>query len=96
MYGKEASEEFELKSCEPPHKFMVYVDGSKGSSKKGEYFFDHTLSPENGGTRFEIQAVIDGMGWMGFFISPIVRGFFRKAMHRDLLALKNHIERLID
>ncbi|MFT5139698.1 MAG: hypothetical protein ACI9H8_000017 [Lysobacterales bacterium] len=92
MYGKEAVEEFEVKSCERPESFTIYVDGSKGSSKKGEYFFDHLLIEENGGTRFEIHALIDGMGWIGKIIGPIVGAAFKKAIAKDLHAMKEHIE----
>ena len=92
MYGKEATEEFELKSCDPPDSFDVYVDGSKGASKKGEYFFDHQLRAENGGTRFEINAEITGMGWIGKIIGPVVGRTFKKAMAKDLASMKAYIE----
>lgn len=92
MYGKEAAEEFEVKSCEPPNRFLIYVDGSKGSTGKGEYFFDHTLSEDNGGTLFRVDAVIDGMGLMGKILGPILGKAFRKGMEKDFRAMKEHIE----
>ena len=93
MYGKEAAEEFEVKSCDPPHRFMIYVDGSKGASRKGEYFFDHSLSEENGGTLFAVDAVIDGMGLMGKILGPILGKAFRKGMEKDFRSMKEFIER---
>jgi len=92
MYGKEAAEEFELKSCDPPGTFLIYVDGSKGSTGKGEYFFDHSLTDENGGTLFKVDAVIDKMGLMGMIFGPFLARVFKKAMEKDFRAMKEYIE----
>jgi catechol 2,3-dioxygenase-like lactoylglutathione lyase family enzyme len=43
MFGKNATEDFEVMEFEPPSKISLYVDGSKGSSKKGEYFFTYVI-----------------------------------------------------
>jgi catechol 2,3-dioxygenase-like lactoylglutathione lyase family enzyme len=46
MFGKNATEHFEVMEFEPPSKISLYVDGSKGSSKKGEYFFTYVIEED--------------------------------------------------
>lgn len=94
IFGKEAAEEFEVRSSHPPQSFTLYVDGSKGSSKRGEYLFEHTLKPERGGTLFAMDARISGMGWLGKILGPIMKGGFRKAIHKDVMSMKAFIENL--
>jgi uncharacterized protein YndB with AHSA1/START domain len=96
MYGKEAAEEFEVRTAEPPSAFTLYVDGSKGASKRGEYLFEHRLVSENGGTRFEVDGEISGMGLMGKIIGPLMKGAFKKAMLKDLASMKEFIEGTAD
>ena len=93
MYGKEAGEEFEVRSAKSPSAFTLCVDGSKGASKRGEYVFEHRLVPENGGTRFEMDATMSGMGLMGKILGPLMKGAFKKAIHKDLVSMKEFIER---
>lgn len=92
MFGKEAAEEFEVRACEPGRSFTLYVDGSKGASKRGEYLFEHRLEAENGGTRFTMDASMSGMGWLGKILGPIMKGGFKKAIEKDNRALKAYIE----
>jgi len=92
MYGKEAAEEFEVTKLDAPGSFTIYVDGSKGASKKGEFFFDHQLLEDKGGTRFDIHAEITGMGFIGKILGPIIGRAFKKAMVKDLAAMKAYIE----
>lgn len=37
MYGKEATEYFEVRELERPNKIVLYVDETKGSTGKGQY-----------------------------------------------------------
>ena len=92
MFGKDAAEEFEVRACEPSQSFTLWVDGSKGSSKRGEYLFVHRLAPADGGTNFELDATISGMGLMGKLFGWMMKGAFAKAIQKDLEALKAHIE----
>ena len=39
MFGAEATEEFEVTRCDPPRRVELFVDGRKGSSKRGAYRF---------------------------------------------------------
>jgi len=92
MYGKEAAEQFEVRAASPSSAFTLYVDGSKGASKRGEYVFEHNLVPENGGTRFQMDATMSSMGLMGRILGPLMKGAFKKAIRKDLVFMKEFIE----
>src|SRR5262245_64921399 len=44
MLGHEATEQFEVTEFDPPRALGLYVDGTKGSSKCGEYRFRHSVA----------------------------------------------------
>jgi protein-S-isoprenylcysteine O-methyltransferase Ste14 len=60
FFGKEATEQFEVTRCESPTELSVRVDGSKGSSRRGEYLFDYRLEPKGAGTDVTLHAAIRG------------------------------------
>ena len=93
MFGKAASEHFEVTHYEPPHRMDLYVDGSKGASKKGEFRFRHTFEPEGNGTRMTIYGQIDGMGRMMKLMGRMFVGMFKKAIAKDMKALKAYAEK---
>ena len=93
MLGKEATEEFEVTAWEPPHRFALSVDGSKGSSGRGEYRFDYRLEEVEGGTRILSDAQIEMPGFFGRMMGRLFTGVIRKACRKDLVALKEHLER---
>lgn len=93
MFGREATEEFEVTTYDPPRALGLYVDGARGSSKRGEYRFDYRLEPDGGGTLVHMHGSISGMpkvlGWLGKLLaSP-----FKKACAKDLAALAAYLER---
>lgn len=92
MFGKEASEEFEVTECQPGNSFTVLVDGAKGSTGQGEFVFEHKLKDHQGGTALTIDATIKSTSWMGKIFSPLMKGAFRKAMINDLENFKTFIE----
>jgi hypothetical protein len=75
-----------------PRSFLLYVDGTKGSSKRGEYRFAYRLEPMAHGTRVVMNGTIEGMGVMGALLGFLMKGMFRKAMQKDMDALKAHVE----
>lgn len=92
MFGREATEQFELVELERPHRIELRVDGTKGSSGCGEYLFTYRLEPASGGTRVRLDGEIRGlsgpMRWLGkLFVRP-----YRKACVKDLQALKRYLE----
>jgi carbon monoxide dehydrogenase subunit G len=91
MFGKEATEHFRVTRYEPPSRVDLVVDGSKGSSKRGEYAFTYELVPDRNGTNVELTGDIRMPGIWGLFSRMMVRPF-KRACHKDLEALKHHLE----
>lgn len=44
MYGKQASEHFEVVSIEEPNKIILRCDGTKGTTGKGEFIITDVLT----------------------------------------------------
>ena len=91
MYGNEATEYFRVTRYEPPSRVDLVVDGSRGTSGRGEYRFTYELVPERNGTTVELTGEVRMPGLWGLFSRFMVRAF-RKACHKDLEALKAHLE----
>jgi uncharacterized protein YndB with AHSA1/START domain len=91
MFGKESTEQFRVTRFEQPSRLDLLIDGSKGSSGRGEYVFVFELLPERTGTTVELSGDIRMPGIWGLFARFMV-GTFKKACHKDLEALKAHLE----
>lgn len=92
VFGREATEQFELVGLDRPRRIELRVDGTKGSSGCGEYLFTYRLEPGSGGTEVrltgEIRDLSGPMKWLGkLFVRP-----YRKACTKDLEALKRFLE----
>jgi carbon monoxide dehydrogenase subunit G len=92
FFGKEATEQFEVTRCESPTELSVRVDGSKGSSRRGEYLFDYRLQPKGAGTDVTLHASISGLGRFGTLVGRLFVGQYKKACAKDLGALAEHLE----
>lgn len=92
MFGKEASEVFEVTRLDPGRRFDVYVDGSLGSSRSGEYRFRHDVVAVSGGTRVTLSGEIGGMSKLMELVGRLFAGPMKKAIAKDLDAMKAHIE----
>jgi len=94
MYGREAGEVFEVTAWDPPRSFALYVDGKKGAMRRGEFRFTHTFEPVGDGTatRLRLSGEVIGMGCVGVLFGWAMKGMFRKAIQKDLQALKGWIE----
>ena len=91
LFGKEATEQFEVTSCEPPERMELRVDGTKGSSRRGEYVFQYHLEPSGAGTRVALQGEIRGLGRIAGLFGRLMIGPFKKACAKDLEALSHHL-----
>lgn len=92
LFGREATEQFEVVMLDRPHRIELRVDGTKGSSGCGEYLFTYRLEPAGAGTEVRVTGEIRGlsgpMKWLGkLFARP-----YRKACGKDLKALKQFLE----
>lgn len=93
IYGKEVTEELEVTAFEPPSRFGLRVDGSKGSSGSGIYTFDYRLSPDGAGTRVVLDASIGGVSRVREWITRLFSGMYRKMIAKDLDALAEHLRK---
>jgi uncharacterized protein YndB with AHSA1/START domain len=93
MFGREASEHFEVTACERPTEVGIYVDGKKGDSGNVEYRFVYTLEADgDDATHLTLSSELSGMGFFGRLMFKLFGGSFKKAIRKDLDAMKEHIE----
>ncbi|MFN0060873.1 MAG: SRPBCC family protein [Planctomycetota bacterium] len=92
MFGKAATEEFEVTGLTLNRSLELYIDGAKGSSKCGEYRFKYELAPMNGRTLVTLTGEIGGGNRFWRFIGRLFIGMFKKALMKDLLAMKQYLE----
>jgi uncharacterized protein YndB with AHSA1/START domain len=92
MFGKEASEVFEVVAATPGKRIELFVDGRQGSSKRGEYRFTYDFQERDGKTKLDLHASITGMGWAGVLFGWLFKGMFRKAIKKDHEALRRFVE----
>jgi uncharacterized protein YndB with AHSA1/START domain len=92
MFGREATEEFEVTEHDRPRRLALRVDGSRGSSGRGEYVFTYTLEPRDGGTHVRLAGEILGLTGVAAVLGRLFAGTYRKSCAKDLAALKEHLE----
>jgi len=92
MFGRESTEVFEITHCEAPKRVDVFVDGCKGSSKKGEYHFRYDLTPQGAATDLRMHGRIEVEGWFANLMGKLFAGSFKKMCDKDMKALKRYIE----
>ena len=91
MFGHEATEEFEVIRVDAPRRLGLRIDGTKGSSKRGEYLFDYSLSPAAGGTNVVLNAQTRGLSGIPAFVGRLFISPFKNACARDLDALSRYL-----
>ncbi len=93
MFGREATEYFEVTGYEPGKQIEFFVDGTKGSSRRGQYRFRYAFAPSAKGTTVTLDGDISGMGKVGEFIGRLLMGpVMKKASANDLAALRKYVE----
>ncbi|MCT2535391.1 SRPBCC family protein [Aquibacillus koreensis] len=92
MYGKEASEHFEVVELQSPDKFVLLCDGTKGTMGKGEYVFTYQLDYSDNHTVVTLDGKINGLTGLTKLFGKMMVGSFRKACEKDLDALKRYLE----
>ena len=90
--GHQATEHFEVTALDPPRRLALRVDGTKGSSRRGEYLFEYALAPSGGGTDLILTGEIRGLGRFAEFLGRIFAGPMKKVIAKDLDSLKAHLE----
>lgn len=88
MFGREAAEVFEVRELEPGRRMELYVDGSLGSSKRGEYRFVHTVEARGGvASTVKLAGSIGGMGKIMETVGRLFAGSMKKMIAKDLEAM---------
>jgi carbon monoxide dehydrogenase subunit G len=91
MYGKKATEEFEVLSVIPNKEIQLRVDGTKGTTGKGEFLFQYNLEEKNNGTQVTLNGEIKGLKGIAAFFGKLFIGGFKKACVKDLQALNTYL-----
>jgi len=92
LFGREATEHVEVTDYEPPRRLVLEVDGSQGTSRRGQYVFTYTLAPVEGGTRVTLQGEGSGLSTVGRVVGRFLLGPFERACRRDVRALRRWLD----
>ncbi|MBP3041751.1 SRPBCC family protein [Bacillaceae bacterium Marseille-Q3522] len=92
MFGKEASEYFDVVSLEEPEKIVLRVDGTKGTTGKGEFLFTYTFAGDDDYTEITLYGEIKGLTGLSKLFGKLIAGTFKKACAKDLDALINYLQ----
>ena len=91
MFKREASEEMEFTSFDPPQGYVLEAE-----SRGARYTTTYRLDPENNGTRLSISFEGTALSPFARFVSAVLMPFFKGAMRRaveaDLENLKHAAE----
>jgi carbon monoxide dehydrogenase subunit G len=93
MFGKEASEHFEVVELSEPTKIVLRCDGTKGTTGKGEFVFTYILTSSDEHTEITLDGEINGLTGLSKIFGKMMAGPFKKACAKDLDALINYLEK---
>ncbi|MBD8070658.1 SRPBCC family protein [Bacillus sp. PS06] len=93
MFGKEATEQFEVVELNEPEKIVLRCDGTKGTTGKGEFVFTYSLASTNHHTEVTLNGEINGLTGLTKLFGKMMAGSFKKACAKDLDSLKEYLEK---
>jgi uncharacterized protein YndB with AHSA1/START domain len=93
MFGREASEVFEVVGMERNVFLALRIDGREGTTGRGIFNFRHDYVPKGGLTVLSTITEIEGMGWIGELMFKFIGGSFKRAVAADMAAFKAYVER---
>jgi len=93
MFGKEATEHFEVIELQEPDKIVLRCDGTKGTTGKGEFVFTYLLVFADDQTEITLNGEINGLTGLTKIFGKMMAGTFKKACEKDLNALKSYLEK---
>ncbi|WP_411954496.1 SRPBCC family protein [Alkalibacillus sp. S2W] len=82
MFGKEASEHFEVMELQEPEKIVLRCDGSKGSTGKGEYIFTYTVESTGDQSQVYLYGEIKGLTGISNSLGSSWLGRLRKRVQK--------------
>ncbi|RKL68088.1 polyketide cyclase / dehydrase and lipid transport [Salipaludibacillus neizhouensis] len=93
MFGKEASEHFEVVELHEPDKIVLRCDGTKGTTGKGEFVFTYIIASTGDHSEVTLDGEIRGLTGLKKLFGKMMVGTFKKACAKDLDALKSYLEK---
>lgn len=91
MMGFEGTETLKLISMEP-NKIIIYVDGTKGASGKGEHYYTYIIKELGDITEVTLRGEIKGLTGLSKLIGKLMVSSYRKVCTKDLEGLKKYLE----
>lgn len=92
MFGKEASEHFEVVELDEPRKIVLRRDGTKGTTGKGEFIFTYIITSSDDVSEVTLLGEIKGLTGFSKLFGKMMAGAFKKACAKDLDALIKYLE----
>ncbi|MDQ0226236.1 SRPBCC family protein [Metabacillus niabensis] len=92
MFGKEATEHFEVIELEEPNKIVLCCDGAKGTTGKGLFVFTYIITSSGNESNVVLHGEIKGLSGLTKLFGKMIAGSFKKACEKDLDALKAYLE----
>ena len=92
MYGKDATEFFEVVELNAPKRLGLFVDGSRGSSGRGQYNYVYELRPSENETQLVLDARMEDIGRLGAIFGRLFSGSFERAISKDIDGLEKYVE----
>jgi carbon monoxide dehydrogenase subunit G len=93
MFGKEATEHFEVVELHEPDKIVLRCDGTKGTTGKGEFVFTYLIAASGEHSEVTLDGEIKGLTGLTKILGKLMAGTFKKACAKDLDSLKSYLER---
>ncbi|MEL3973327.1 SRPBCC family protein [Rossellomorea oryzaecorticis] len=93
MFGKKASEYFEVVELKEPDKIVLRCDGTKGTTGKGEFVFTYLLTSTGDQTEVTLLGEIRGLTGISKWLGKLMVGSFKKACSKDMDSLKEYLEK---
>ncbi|MGN7403698.1 SRPBCC family protein [Cytobacillus praedii] len=92
MFGKEATEHFEVVELKEQEKIVLRCDGTKGTTGKGEFVFTYIVASVDDHTVITLNGEIKGLTGLTKFFGKMMAGTFKKACVKDLDGLISYLE----
>ncbi len=95
MLGKEASEHFEVYELNKPDKIVLYCDGTKGSTGKGEYIYTYIIESDGNDSRVNLYGEIKGLTGVAKLFGKMMAGTFIKSMCKRFRCIKRILRKSV-
>ncbi|MYL60629.1 polyketide cyclase / dehydrase and lipid transport [Virgibacillus halodenitrificans] len=93
MFGKEATEHFEVVQLDEPNKIVLRCDGTKGTTGKGEFVYTYIITSLGKQAEVTLSGEINGLTGLTKLFGKMMAGAFKKACAKDMDSLKEYLEK---